>query len=36
MASVRGRILSLMTSAQNINPSAHPDAVAKMKKMSEK
>ncbi|MEE1202374.1 MULTISPECIES: alpha/beta hydrolase [Bifidobacterium] len=36
MASVRGRILSLMTSAQNINPFAHPDAVAKMKKMSEK
>ena len=36
MASVRGRILSLMTSAQNINPFVHPDAVAKMKKMSEK
>ena len=36
MASFRGRILSLITSAQNINPFAHPDAVAKMKKMSEK
>lgn len=36
MASVRGRIVSLMTSVQNINPFAHPDALAKMKKMSEK
>ncbi len=36
MASVRGKICSLMTSAQNVNPSAHPDAVEKMKKMAAK
>ena len=36
MASVRGRIFSMITSMQNINPSANPDAVEKMKKMAEK
>ena len=36
MASVRGKIFSLITSMQNINPSAHPDAVEKMKKMAAK
>ena len=32
MASIRGKLFSLITAAQNINPSAHPDAVEKMKK----
>ena len=36
MASVRGRIFSMITSMQNINPSANPDAVEKMKKMAAK
>ena len=27
MASVRGRIFSMITSMQNINPSANPDAI---------
>ena len=36
MASIRGKICSLMTAAQNVNPSAHPDAVAKMKKLAAK
>ncbi len=36
MASVRGRIFSIITSMQNINPSANPDAVEKMKKMAAK
>lgn len=36
MASIRGKIFSWLTSSQNINPNAHPDAVEKMKKMSEK
>lgn len=36
MASIRGKICSLMTATQNVNPSAHPDAVKKMKKMAAK
>lgn len=36
MVSIRGRILRLIVSMQNINPIAHPDAMEKMKKMSEK
>ena len=36
MASVRGRIFSMITSMQNINPSANPDAVKKKKKMAAK
>ena len=36
MTSIRGKIFSLMTAAQNVNPSAHPDAVEKMKKMAAK
>ena len=36
MASVRGKIFSTITSMQNINPSANPDAVEKMKKMAAK